>query len=107
MPRPNGTPDWLAGPKIVNFDRVEWHVLPDPATAAAALQAGEVDWWEAPLPDLLPLLRRKRELAVSVQDRTGYIGTLRFNQLQPPFNNPALRQAVQQPVPAPRHAPAR
>ena len=24
VPRPDGTPDWLAGPKIVNFDRVEW-----------------------------------------------------------------------------------
>jgi peptide/nickel transport system substrate-binding protein len=93
VPRFDGVASFTAGPKIAYFDRVEWHVLPDAATAAAALQAGEVDWWEAPTPDLLPL-RRKRELAVSVQDRTGYIGTLRFNQLQPPFDNAALRQAV-------------
>jgi peptide/nickel transport system substrate-binding protein len=30
----------------VKVDRVEWHVIPDAATAAAALQAGEVDLWE-------------------------------------------------------------
>ncbi len=59
-PRPSGTPDWTAGPKVANVDRVEWQVIPDPATAAAALQAGEVDWWEYPLPDLLPLLRKRR-----------------------------------------------
>ena len=58
IPRPSGTPDWLAGPKIVNFDRVEWNVMPDPATAAAALENGEVDWWENPPNDLLPILDR-------------------------------------------------
>ena len=26
---------WTAGPKIVNFDRVEWTTIPDPTTAAA------------------------------------------------------------------------
>ena len=34
-----------------------WNVIPDGATAAAALQRGEADWWEQPLFDLLPLLR--------------------------------------------------
>jgi peptide/nickel transport system substrate-binding protein len=62
VPRPNGTPDWLAGPKIVNFDRVEWTVMPDPATAAAALENGEVDWWENPPNDLLPMLNRASEV---------------------------------------------
>jgi len=28
------------------IDRIEWVVIPDPATAAAALQNGEIDWWE-------------------------------------------------------------
>src|SRR5260221_9710930 len=40
---------WLAGGKQVLVDRVEWVVIPDPATAAAALQNGEVDWWENPI----------------------------------------------------------
>src|SRR5579872_819965 len=31
-PRPDGEVSFTAGPKIVNFDRVEWHVQPDYAT---------------------------------------------------------------------------
>ncbi len=94
VPKISGTPSFTVGPKNVHFDRVEWHVIPDAATAAAALQTGEVDWWEAPTPDLLPLLRRNQDIRVRVQDPTGYLGNLRFNHLQPPFNNPALRRAV-------------
>ena len=45
VPQPVGKSDWTAGPKVVNFDRVEWHVIPDAATAMGALQKGEVDWW--------------------------------------------------------------
>ena len=37
---------WLAGGKRMLVDRIEWIVMPDPATATAALQNGEVDWWE-------------------------------------------------------------
>ena len=33
-----------AGGHKVNVDRVEWRVIPDVATAANALTAGEVDW---------------------------------------------------------------
>jgi peptide/nickel transport system substrate-binding protein len=44
-PREDGEPSFTAGPKIVHFDRVEWHVLPDAGTKAAALQKGEMDWW--------------------------------------------------------------
>ncbi len=93
-PRAGGTPDWTAGPKIVHFDRVEWHVIPDPATAMAALQKSEVDWWENPIGDMLPLLRKVGGITVEVQDPTGLMGGMRFNHLQPPFNNPAIRRAV-------------
>ncbi len=48
-------PSWLAGGKKMLVDRIEWVVMPDPATAAGALQNGEVDWWEQPLSDLVPL----------------------------------------------------
>src|SRR3954470_7164976 len=41
-------PDWASGGKVVKVDRVEWVVVPDVATKAAALQGGEVDWWENP-----------------------------------------------------------
>jgi peptide/nickel transport system substrate-binding protein len=83
-----------AGGKVVHIDRVEWRTIPDPATAAAAMQAGEIDAWEYPATDLLPLLRRARDITVENPDPTGFIGLLRFNHLQPPFNDPAVRRAL-------------
>ena len=84
----------LAGGKPVHFDRVEWQTIPDPSTAAAALQRGEVDWVEQPLTDLLPSLRADRNVKVEVIDRTGAVGVIRFNQLHPPFNNAEIRRIV-------------
>lgn len=94
VPREGGVTSRTAGPKRATFERVEWHVIPDVATAAAALQRGEVDWWLSVATDLLPRLRADRRLVVRTQDGTGLIATMRFNQLQPPFDNPALRRAV-------------
>ena len=48
-------PSWASGGKVVKVDRVEWLVVPDHATAAAALNSGEVDWWENPPLDLVPV----------------------------------------------------
>lgn len=93
VPRPSGTPSFAAGPKVVHVDRVEWMTIPDAATAAAALQSGEVDWWEQPQPDLLPLLRRHRDILVEAKERGGLMGMIRFNHLVPPFDNPAIRRA--------------
>jgi peptide/nickel transport system substrate-binding protein len=86
--------DYTAGGKRVFFERVEWTVMPDAATAAAALKNNEVDWWEMVLPDLVPSLSRDPALKVRVSDPLGYIALMRFNHLQKPFNNPALRRAV-------------
>ena len=94
VPRDSGTPSFNAGPKIVHIDRVVWNFVPDAATAAAALQAGEVDWWENPSIDLVPRLKSDANLTVTVKDTTGEIGCLRFNQLYPPFDKPAVRRAV-------------
>ena len=71
MPRQDGAPSWTAGPKVVHFDRVEWTAIPDASTAAAALQSGEMDWWEQPTADLLPLLQRNRNVDVEIPDPTG------------------------------------
>jgi len=87
-------PDGSAGGKVMNFDRVEWHIIPDAATAAAALQTGEVDWYEHVQTDLVPLLRRNADVTIDNVNATGYTALLRFNQINPPFNNPAIRRAV-------------
>ena len=87
--------DWLAGGKRMMFDRIEWLILPDDATKAAALQNGEVDWWENPIPDLVPLLKRNRNLNVDIADPLGNIGSFRMNHLHPPFNDVRARRAVQ------------
>lgn len=92
-PRAEGTPSWTAGPKRAFFDRVEWHVIPDTATAAAALQRGEMDWWEKLDFDQKPKLARDPNLQVFVVETTGNCGFLRFNCLHPPFDNPAIRRA--------------
>jgi peptide/nickel transport system substrate-binding protein len=94
VPRKDGKASFNAGPKIVNLDRVVWNVIPDPATSAAALQQGEIDWWENPALDLVPQVRTFQDVTVTVKDKTGEIGCLRFNQLNPPFDNPAIRRVV-------------
>ena len=94
VPTASGEPSLTSGPKRTFVDRVEWHVIPDAATAASALQRGEVDWYEQPPPEQLSLLRRNP--AISVEKTTPFpsCGLLRFNFLHPPFNNKAVRKAL-------------
>jgi peptide/nickel transport system substrate-binding protein len=87
-------PDWFAGGKQVHFDRIEWRIIPDDATAAAALQSGEVDWWERVQPDMVALLQRNRDIRLQAGDPTGTIPMLRFNSLVAPFDRPAMRHAI-------------
>ena len=94
VPRPDGVPSYTSGPKIAHLDRVVWTVVPDPATSAAALGDGEYDWWENPVIDLVPQLKRNRDITVTVTDATGEMGCMRFNQLFPPFDNAAIRRVV-------------
>jgi peptide/nickel transport system substrate-binding protein len=94
VPRADGKPSWTAGPKQVHLDRVEWHVIPDAATASNALSNGEMDWWEQPTADLQPTLRRNRNVVLEIPDPTGLCAIARFNHLHPPFNNPAIRRAL-------------
>ncbi|WP_426955342.1 ABC transporter substrate-binding protein [Muricoccus radiodurans] len=93
-PREGGAPSWAAGPKIAGFERVEWVIMPDPATAAAAMRNGEVDWWENPTNDILPAMQRSRDVVIKRASSLGIFGTGVFNCLQPPFDKPAVRRAV-------------
>ena len=94
IPRPTGTASGTAGPKIVHFDRVEWRIIPDAATVSAALQQGELDWWLTVDADLAPSLQKHAALKVETTVPTGFMATMRFNQVVPPFNNPAMRRAI-------------
>ena len=91
VPRPEPA-DYASGGKRAGFARIEWQIIPDPATAAAALANGEVDWWEVVPSDLVPALRRSS--GVVVADADPFYAALRFNCLQPPFDNARLRHAV-------------
>ena len=86
--------DGLAGGRAPKIERVEWTIITDPATAANAMVTGEQDYWEYPLHDLLPLLRRSRDLVVQQRLTDGTYGICRFNHLHPPFDNPGIRRAV-------------
>ncbi len=94
-PREDGEASFVSGPKIVHFDRVEWHVQPDPATKSAALQAGEMDWWENPTADLLPLLKQNG-VTVEVTDHTGtpYLQSAEPNCIRRSTVKPAVRRGV-------------
>ena len=94
VPRPDGTPGLSCGPKRVFVDRVEWQIIPDAATAVAALQRGEIDWWERPIPDLIPVVKKDKGLKTEITNRSGTIAFLQFNHLYPPFNNVAIRRLV-------------
>jgi peptide/nickel transport system substrate-binding protein len=94
MPRPDGAISLTSGPKRVFFDRVEWRIITDAATSAAALQQGEIDWWEQPTPELRALFKHDKNIVVDTIDPKGLIGGMRLNFLYPPFNDKAIRQAL-------------
>ncbi|MFN4090003.1 MAG: ABC transporter substrate-binding protein [Alphaproteobacteria bacterium] len=83
-----------AGGKVAKVDRIEWLYIPDPNTAMNALISGEVDYYENPPIDLLPILQQAAGVKVERLDPLGSQGMLRMNHLHPPFDNVKARQAV-------------
>lgn len=84
----------LAGGKKANFDRVEWLIIKDPATALAALQHGEVDVWENAPADLIEIVKGDKNLATTIVNPVGRQLVLRVNHLHPPFDKVEARQAL-------------
>ncbi|HWK44728.1 MAG TPA: ABC transporter substrate-binding protein [Stellaceae bacterium] len=87
--------DFLAGAKPVKVDAVEIRVLPDGATAAAALQRGEIDYMQYAPFDLIPLL--ERDPNIRMLNFTGahmFTGHYRMNFTQKPFDDPAIRRVL-------------
>ena len=103
---PRAEPAFLnSGGKVAKFDRIEWQVIPDSSTAASALQAGEIDWWEFADADLVPTLAANRAVKVQDYDPLGFMAFLRFNSLVPPFNNTRLKRAVLEAVDQSQYMP--
>jgi Bacterial extracellular solute-binding proteins, family 5 Middle len=87
-------PSGAAGGKHVYLDRVIWRYMPDSATAASALEAGELDYWQFPPADFAAKLGRNPNITTFIADPVGLTGWLRPNHLHPPFNNRKARQAL-------------
>ncbi|WP_378946675.1 ABC transporter substrate-binding protein [Mesorhizobium sp. ANAO-SY3R2] len=94
LPR-NEPPSGMAGGKKVNIDRLELVTVPDSQTAVNALLAGEIDFFENPSLDLLPLLEAEPDtIAVAPINIQGGQLFLRMNHKQPPFNDQKVRLAL-------------
>jgi len=87
-------PDGTAGGRVVKADRIEWLIMPDAATAAAALQSGEVDLVERPALDLMPILANDKQITIRKLSGIGDQTMLRANNLLPPFSDVRARQAL-------------
>ena len=75
----------------MNFDQIEWTILPDAITAAGALANGEVDWLDTALIDLVSQLRQTSGVTVEQLNPFGWWSVLQFNTKAPPFDSPALQ----------------
>jgi peptide/nickel transport system substrate-binding protein len=94
--RPRAEPaDGYAGGKVAKVERVEWTIIPDPATATAALIAGEMDYLTTPVADNLPLMRADPNVAIGVLDPLGWQFHIRMNSLAKPFDDAKARQGLQ------------
>ncbi len=93
VPR-DDAPSSVAGAKRVLIDRVEWRIIPEAQTAVNALRSGEIDWLEMPIPDLIPSLKKDRNVVVGKLDPYGLYPVMRPNHLHGPTANRALRQAM-------------
>src|SRR5215471_5599854 len=91
----DGVPDGYAGAKIAHIDRVEWTVIPEAGTAAAALMTGEMDYWTNPAANNLSQLRANANVQIGLLDPLGWQLHVRFNSLAKPFDNAKMRQAIQ------------
>jgi peptide/nickel transport system substrate-binding protein len=97
--RPRAEPaDGYAGGKVAKVECVEcveWTIIPDPATATAALIAGEMDYLTTPVTDNLPPMRADPNVAIGVLDPLGWQFHIRMNSLAKPFDNAKARQGLQ------------
>jgi peptide/nickel transport system substrate-binding protein len=83
-----------AGGKIAKVDRVVFVNITDAQTAVAAVQAGEIDFYQIPPIDLLDQLAADPNITIENIFDLGIVGYMALNWLHPPFNNVKCRQAI-------------
>jgi peptide/nickel transport system substrate-binding protein len=87
--------DFLAGGKRVHLPAITLRVMPDQATGAAALMAGEVDYMQYLPFDLLPRLERARGVRlVGLGGIHMFQGNFRVNHAASPMDDPAIRRVL-------------
>jgi peptide/nickel transport system substrate-binding protein len=84
----------LAGGKVARVKRILWSQIADASTALAALQADEQDYWALPPADLQPVMAADPGIVLGPRLNTDTYFMLQPNHQQPPFDNPAIRQAL-------------
>ncbi len=86
-------PSYWSGGKMVNFDRVEWKIMPDPATAQSApADAARSTGGRTRCSTCCRCLQKAPGIKVEVLDPLGALGVIGVNHTQPPFDNPKLLQ---------------
>ncbi len=93
VPRSEGIPSNTAGPKIAHIDALKWLIIPDRATAVAAMQNNEVDGIELVDNDFIPMLRKNPNITL-IKAALPSIFIMRFNHLHAPFDHVLMRQAI-------------
>jgi peptide/nickel transport system substrate-binding protein len=94
VPRPEA-PDFLAGGKRVKVDSLLLRVMPDQATGASALIAGEIDYQQYVPFDWIQRVERTRNLRLlSLGGLHQFQGNFRLNHAAPPFDDPAVRRVL-------------
>lgn len=89
--------DGLAGGKVAKFERVEMLTMPDISLRYAALTRNEVDYLEYAPVDLIPRMRRDRNLVFAqAAGRAELMYAVSINHFQAPMDNVLVRRAIQQ-----------
>jgi peptide/nickel transport system substrate-binding protein len=87
--------DFLSGGKVVHVDHVVLRVMPDQATGASALIAGEIDYMQFLPFDLLdPLAKADGVKLLELGGLDMYQGNFRLNHASGPFADPAVRRVL-------------
>ena len=94
--RPRAEPSsFLAGGRHVKIDQMTWRAMPDQATGATALMAGELDYMQYLPFDWITRLERARGVRLlGLGGIHQFQGNFRLNHATPPFDDPAIRRVL-------------